>query len=84
MKALRGSFSDLLKCSISISKIASALDNVNWNGGVQVPGKGWFIFGGDKSALDHAQGLASLDGVWELGTSLFQQRIDGGHCTIQV
>ena len=44
----------------------------------------WFIFGGDKSALDKSQGLDSVDGAWQLGPDLYQQRIDSAHCTIQV
>jgi hypothetical protein len=53
----------------------------NWQ---QVPSKGWFVFGGDKSALDKAEGLAAHDGDWELGPNLFGGRIDSGHCTVQV
>ncbi len=67
-----------------IKQISDALDDVNWSGGVQVPSKGWFVFGGDKSTLNKAQGLAARDVDWESGPNLYGGAIDSGHCTVQV
>ena len=51
---------------------------------VQVPDKGWFIFGGEGNSLTRSQKLNHPTGQWELGPDLFQSRTVTGECLVQL
>lgn len=51
---------------------------------VQVPNKGWFIFGGEGSSLTRSQKLNHPKSQWELGPDLFQSRTVTGECLVQL
>ena len=53
-------------------------------GNVLVPSHGWFIFEGQRTTWTTAQKLESLDGVWQTGPNLYQNRTNEGHCLVQV
>ena len=49
-----------------------------------IPPKGIFVFGGRGNTLMYAQTLKSLDGAWEIGPELFENRTIGEQCLVQV
>jgi hypothetical protein len=51
---------------------------------VFVPGKGWFIFGGDGNTIPQSQMLQSINSTWTLGPQLYQSKSVYAQCNIQV
>jgi hypothetical protein len=51
---------------------------------VFVPGKGWFIFGGDGNTIPQSQMLQSINSTWTLGPQLYQSTSVYGQCNVQV
>jgi len=49
--------------------------------GTFVPGRGWFIFGGN-SGFSQTQQLPTIDGPWTTGNPVFQP--DSNYCIVQV
>ncbi len=49
-----------------------------------IPSRGIFIFGGYGNSLTYSQNLKSLDGEWEIGPELFENRTTGEQCLVQV
>ena len=47
-----------------------------------IPTKGLYSFGGNE--LTKSQNLKSLEGEWELGHDLFENRPTRGQCDVQV
>ena len=65
---------------ISDLLVATASGSAN----VQVPNKGWFIFGGEGNSLIRSQKLNHPSSKWELGPDLFQSRTVTGECLVQL
>ncbi len=50
-----------------------------------MPSQGWFIFGGLGDAnFTTAQKLGSVDGIWEVGPALLDNKKDHLQCIVQV
>jgi hypothetical protein len=65
--------------------MSDLLDPTAWAGNVVVPSQGWFIFGGLGDAnFTTAQKLGSVDGVWEVGPALLDNKKDHLQCIVQV
>jgi hypothetical protein len=60
------------------------LTSTKFVGSVVIPNRGFFIFGGDDSNLTYSQNLKSVNGVWEAGPPLFENKPVAHHCAVQV
>ena len=49
--------------------------------GIQIPGKGWYLFGGN--GLSTSQSLVNINSTWEAGPAVQAPRIQG-QCAVQV
>ena len=49
-----------------------------------IPSKGIFVFGGSGNTLTYSQNLKSLDGTWEIGPELFENKTITEQCLVQV
>jgi hypothetical protein len=66
-------------------KMSDLLDATSWAGNIVVPSQGWLIFGGLGDAnFTTAQKLGSVDGIWEVGPALLDNKRDLLQCIVQV
>ena len=73
----------LNKLNRTWEQIEDLLSPTYYAGNVLVPSKGWFIFGG-VSTLTTSQWLASIDGKWQNGPDLNENRTDLYQCVTQI
>ncbi len=67
--------------NLAFSQISNLQYSVTGTKGAFVPGRGWFIFGGN-SDYTQTQQLQSIDGTWTTGNPTFQP--DSHYCIVQV
>ena len=58
--------------------------NAKSNKFVVVPNRGLYSFGGLYNPLINAQRLTTIDGLWELGPYLYENKSDYRECVLQV
>ena len=51
---------------------------------VLVPGRGWFLFGGEGNSITRSQMLTSPSSRWQLGPNFYHSRYVSGECLVQL